>query len=140
MSIADSSAIRTWGRMEALAELYAMLVKAIKKNSGRSDDEEKAVDWMTTVAHRRKIEAAENAGREYVRWAALGVDRYDSLLTRNPSQSELEDFFNDRPMDYNALPGDATEGWCAYRSPSPYQTEYKGYLTNSCLVVCPQCI
>ena len=75
LTAGDTAAVQTWGRTEALAKLYGILMNAIKESaSDRTVDEQNAVDWLTTVAHRRVIDAAHNAGREYVKWA--GLDQY----------------------------------------------------------------
>ena len=45
---ADAIAVQTWGRYEALAELYALLTLAIT-TTNRSTDQQNAVDWLAGI-------------------------------------------------------------------------------------------
>ena len=102
LSDADTGAVQTWARTEATAELYAILIRAIYSTS-RSADEQNAVDWLKTIAQRRSIESAQNAGREYVKWAGLSQSYYQSLLKSGASESTLETFLKGTPVNYNLI-------------------------------------
>jgi hypothetical protein len=133
LSTNDADAVRSWARNDALGELYALLGEAIDASAAeRTADQQNAVDWITAVAQRQNVKAAEAAAREYVKWAGLDLGYFDLLLKTNASKSQLEAFLSGMPTNYNALPGDATGGWCVYRSPAPYGDEYKGYQDTVC--------
>src|SRR5262249_21201160 len=63
------------------------------------------------------------AGREYVKWAGLDRSYYDRLVAANASESDLKSFLSAEPSPL---------GWCNYRSPSPYASEYTGWKHNAC--------
>ncbi len=132
----DTVAVRTWGRDEAQAQLFGLLMDAISA-SPRDADQQKAVDWMTAVAHRKAVHAAQMAGAEYVKWAGLNDDSYLNLLADGPTESELKSFLDDPPKNYNRTnPALATSGYCKYRSPAPYGSAYAGYNHPTCFVPC----
>jgi hypothetical protein len=124
----DTSAVQTWGRNDALAQLFGILMSAIgKADDKRTADEQKAVEWLSGIAQRKAVAAAQSAAREYVKWAGLNSSAFEILLASNPSRSQLSDFLDDAPQP---------TGWCAYRSPDPYSTEYAGYTDRTCLAPC----
>jgi hypothetical protein len=129
----DDGAARTWGRDDVLSELYILLVEAANTTAAeRTTDQQNAVDWLTTVAKRRNIAAATNAAREYVKWAGLGRSSFDALMATNPTKAQIETFLSGAVLNFDALPPNATEGWCIYRSPTPYGDDYKGYNSPIC--------
>lgn len=119
----DADAVKSWGRTEALAELYGLLLQAINASSPTTD-QKNAVDWLTTVAQRQAVAAAQDAGLEYVKWAGLDESTYQSLLRNNATESDLQTFLSGAPDNYNLQPLDATGGWCVYHPPAPYTSEY----------------
>ena len=122
----DADAVLTWGRTEAQAELLLLLVAAIKAPS-RTADQQLAVDWLRAVAQRQAVAAANNAGLEYVKWAGLDPSEYQRLLNRGAGKGELQAFLSGTPLNYNATdPIRADAGYCVYRSPTPYESEYTG--------------
>ncbi len=136
LSDGDTIAVRTWGRDEAQARLFLLLIGAIKA-SPRSLDQQNAVDWMTAVTHRKAIHAAEMAGYEYVKWAGLNEDSFGTVLSRNPTESTLKAFLDDPPRAYNrADTAAATSGYCKYHSPDPYSTAYTGRTHPTCFTPC----
>jgi Ca2+-binding RTX toxin-like protein len=138
LSESDTSAVLTWGRSEAQAQLFTLLLNALNTDEDdRSDDQQNAVDWMTTMMHRKAEAAAVAAGREYVSWAGLNQLRFGTLLNANASESELRDFLDDSPQNYNdPNTAAATGGYCVYRSPNPYGSEYTGYNDPTCFARC----
>ena len=63
LSGSDTNAVLTWGRSEAQAQLFTRLVNALDEDEDdRSDDQQNAVDWMTTMMHRKAVAAAVAAG------------------------------------------------------------------------------
>ena len=79
LSASDTNAVLTWGRSEAQAQLFTRLLNALDEDEDdRSDDQQNAVDWMTTMMHRKAVAAAEAAGREYVTWAGLNQGRFEA--------------------------------------------------------------
>jgi hypothetical protein len=142
---ADADAVLSWGRADAEAELYALLLKAIDTSAAsRTADQQHAVDWVAAVEQRRAELAALDAGLEYVRWAGLDQGQYQSLVSdSSTTESDLESFLSGTPENYNLLgkngvPLDpsqfaqSTGGWCVYRSPAPYSTDYTGYNDVTC--------
>jgi hypothetical protein len=139
LSADDADAVRSWGRADAEAELYILLVKAINTSAAsRTADQQNAVDWVAAMEQRRTVLAALDAGLEYVRWAGLDQGQYQSLLNSNADESDLESFLSGTPENYNlmdkngvpltpAQAAQSTGGWCVYRSPAPYSTDYTGY-------------
>jgi PKD domain len=134
---ADADAVKSWARADAEAELYKLLLQAIAA-SPRTADQQNAVDWLTAVMQRQAVTAAEDAGLQYVKWAGLDQSKYQSLLNNNASESDLQSFLSTSPDNYdNPNPSLATGGWCVYRSPAPYASEYTGYNDVTCTNQCP---
>src|SRR5262249_33182366 len=120
----DTNAVRSWARDEAQAQLYSLLVKAANTSAAsRTADQKGAVSWLANVVQRQHIAAADAAGREYVKWAGLDQDAYEALLTRSHTEDDLKTFLS-APV--------SSVGYCSYRSPAPYETEYTGYNDLSC--------
>ncbi len=138
LSDGDTKAVQTWGRHEALAHLWTLLLEAIGTDvNGRTDDQKNAVDWLTTLTHRKAIASAHAVGGEYVKWAGLNQSAYWALANGSPSESELKAFLDDTPLNFNNPNASAaTGGWCKYRSPAPYGSDYTGYNDRSCLAHC----
>jgi hypothetical protein len=118
----DANAAQSWGRDDAEAELWALLVQAIKTApASRTTDQQNAVDWLTAIERRQGVQAADAAGLEYVKWAGLDQTQYQTDLTNTTSQSTLQSFLTDN----------TPTGYCSYRSPAPDQGEYTGYTTRA---------
>jgi hypothetical protein len=122
----DNDAAQSWGRYDAEAELFGLLEQAITTTaSARTTDQQNAVDWIAAVEGRQAEVAAQNAGLEYVKWAGLDPNSYQSLLNNNASQSDLQTFLSTTPEPFNGTGfGDSSRGFCVYRPPAPYSTEY----------------
>jgi hypothetical protein len=138
LSAGDTAAVQTWGRDEALAELYKLLVAAITDDS-RDDNQQNAVDWLSGIVggqpQSRAALSAQAAGLEYVKWAGLDEGAYQSLVARgSTSVSDLTAFLDDNPQPWN--PPAYTAGYCAYRSPDPYGSEYTGRTNPTCYAPC----
>jgi hypothetical protein len=96
----DAAAVQTWGREDALGELWALFDQAIQLpacSSGttpcRTTDQQNAVDWLQAVYDRQTVQAAQNAGLEYVKWDGGDQTAYENLLATHPSESALQNFF-----------------------------------------------
>ena len=127
---ADTDAVKTWGRYDALAELYTLIVKSIQA-SPRTPDQQNVADWVAAAGQQLAIGAAQAAGREYVKWAGLDRSQYDSLLNSGASQGDLKAFLQGIPLNYNNTDiSTATGGWCVYRSPEPFGSDYTAWSTN----------
>jgi hypothetical protein len=161
---ADFDAAQTWGRSDALFELWLLLVTAINTaacapgqtpgDQCRTVDQQNAVDWFAAVAQRKAVKAAAGAGLQYVKWAGLNRDTYQSLIDGNASQSQLENYLYQgflSPKNYGrgfatgcplgeqcvTWQGIAyTEGFCVYRPPSPFQDDYSDRNNISCTTPC----
>ena len=129
LAAGDADAVQSWGRGDAQAELWALIVQAIQAPAAsRSTDQQNAVAWMTTVFQREGVRSADDAGREYVTWAGLDQTQYQHLLDTNAGQDAITAF-----LANNNLP---PSGYCAYRSPAPYQSEYTGWDVQTCFTPC----
>jgi hypothetical protein len=138
LTSADAAAAQTWGRDDALAELWGLLLKAIKTApASRTTDQQNAVDWITTMVKKQGVLAVDDAGLEYVKWAGLDQTQYRTDLINNVSESTLQTFLSGQVNNYNnSNPSLATGGYCVYRSPAPYQSEYTGYNDQTCFSPC----
>ena len=60
----------TWGRGDALAELWGLVVEAIRTPTAtRTTQQQDVVNWLTAMIRRKGEAAAVNAGWEYLKWA-----------------------------------------------------------------------
>jgi len=127
----DAAAMQSWGRPDALAELWGLVVQAIHA-SNPTPDQREVVAWLTAVMHRRAKAEAEHAGWEYLKWAGL--------LPGNkpiPAQSTLVDLLHkvDRsataPIQYDTGTSQtATSGFCKWQPPAPFEAEYTGNVST----------
>ncbi len=127
----DAAAAQTWGRDAAEQELWALLLQAIQTPAGQqTTDQANAVAWLTSVVQRQNVQAADDAGLEYAKWAGLGATAYENLLAGNPSEADLESFLSGDPVNYGAGMSESTpastsnEGFCVYVAPAPDTSEY----------------
>jgi hypothetical protein len=100
----DAIPAQTWGRDDALAELWQLIVQAMSTptctighapgDGCRTTDQQNAVDWLATVDQRDAQIAAEDAGLEYVKWAGLDQSGYQGLFKGSsfPSQDSITAF------------------------------------------------
>jgi hypothetical protein len=90
----EQTTAQTWGRTDALAELYTLITQAIKlpatctagQTPGtdcRDTDQQNAVDWFTSVYHAQKVQEADDAGLEYAKWAGRDQTAYQNVLATN---------------------------------------------------------
>ena len=123
----DTAAMRSWGRADALAELWGLVVHAIQA-SNPTPDQREVVAWLTAVMHRRAKAEADHAGWEYLKWAGL--------LPGNapiPAQSTVVDRLDKvdsgalTPLQYDTT---QTSGFCKWQPPSPFQAEYTGNVST----------
>ena len=127
----DAAAVQSWGRADALAELWGLVVQAIQAPDPTSD-QRNVVAWLTEVMHRRARTEADHAGWEYLKWAGL--------LPGNkpiPSNSTLLDMLNKvergavHPVQYDTGKShSATSGFCKWQPPAPFQGEYTGNVST----------
>ncbi len=123
----DAAAVESWGRGDALAELWGLVVQAIHA-SDRTPDQRNVVAWLTAVMHRRARPEADAAGWEFLKWA--GLLRGDRPI---PPQSTLLSMLHEvdsgalRPTQYDA---NATSGFCKWQPPAPFQSEYTGNVST----------
>jgi len=153
---ADAAAAQSWGRDEAIIELWSSFKEAaFAVNRGVATSDQRLVNaWLQTVLLRQNVRKAVAAGLEYVKYAGLDHARYQQivagLLQNEANGGASEDYCN--PSDHGTLTcadfkalydfmqtgftspknywawtdgtsnatkmATATEGYCAYRSPS----------------------
>ena len=86
---------------------------------------------MAAAGKQLSIGAAQAAGREYVKWAGLDRWKYESLLRSDTSETDLKAFLQGIPLNFNnPNTASATGGWCVYRSPDPFSTDYTAWKTD----------
>ncbi|MDE3230015.1 MAG: PKD domain-containing protein, partial [Chloroflexota bacterium] len=131
----DASAVLSWGRDDAEAELWN-LVRQAATASNPTADQKGATAWLKDMASREGLQSANDAGLEYTKWAGLDVTKYTSLVNTydadllagkdtTTDKTNLENFLKQAPYNYNNTNiSQATGGYCAYKAPAPYQTEY----------------
>ena len=124
----DGPAVLSWGRSDAEAELFALLVQAVEAPNP-TPDQQGAVDWLAGLVQAQELQTAQNAGMEYAKWAGLGVDQYESLIGTNPSEGALASFLSLQPEPfYPNDPSDQTQGYCGYTPPAPDSGDWQnGY-------------
>ena len=155
----DAWAVKSWARNDALAELWALVVEAIKTEANeRTPEQQAAVDWLTGLVRQKRMQQARYAGQEYVKWAGYDPAYLDYLVTQyydavaagqdaTNEKQDLKNYLELPPLNYGMCNGgscvgltlrqaqaQAQAGYCVYRSPAPYQTEYQGNIfrgTNS---------
>jgi hypothetical protein len=121
----DFDAAQTWGRDTAEGELWALLVQAVNTPADQqTTDQANAVAWLSNLALQQNVQAADDAGLEYAKWAGLGASAYQSLLTTDPSEAEIQSFLSGTPLNYGPGDGPSTpestsdEGFCLYDPPA----------------------
>ncbi len=132
----DAAAVQTWGREDAEAELWGLIVKAIRTApASRTTDQQNAVTWLTDVMHRKAQTAALDAGWEFLKWAGR-VSGTDPIPSPSTILDALNGFANGslQPVNYmNGTPDNSTSGFCAYRAPVGFDGDYTGNLTTPVL-------
>ncbi len=112
----------SWGRYDAEAELFALIVQAIDTPAAsQTPDQQNAVAWVQAVEEREAEQAAQDAGLEYVKWAGLDQSTYSSLIAGDADESDLQSFLSAPPEPFG--PGGQT-ATATTRPPSPYQSDY----------------
>jgi hypothetical protein len=74
-----------------------------------------------------------------VKYSGLSQDGYNALFAdgAQPTQEALTAFLTIEPLNYNTTdPATATGGYCIYRAPAPYGSEYTGYNDQTCFTPC----
>jgi hypothetical protein len=132
----DSDAVLSWGRDDAEAELWALIVGAINTPVGqRTHDQQNAVTWMAGLASAQTAGSAEQAGAEYATWAGLDTSDYWQMAS-TATTAQLTTFLS---SDVRTVGPQSTprSGYCQYRPPAPYTTEYDGSTAPTCSAPCP---
>lgn len=134
----DADAVRSWGRPEAVANLWYLVSQAIETpEARRTVDQQQVVHWMTGMVQGQAMATARATGEQYARWAGLSVSQYFHEVDSGAGPEELTDFFTTDAKPYRGTPGmPDTTGYCAYRSPAPYAEEYQGYQVQTCFTPC----
>ncbi len=132
----DADAVQTWAREDAEAELWALVVKAVRTDPGaRTPDQANAVAWLTDVMHRKAEAAALDAGWEFLKWAGH-VTATDPIPSSSDILTALEGYSTGalQPVNYmNGTPANSSSGFCAYRPPVGFDGDYTGNLTTPVL-------
>jgi hypothetical protein len=137
----DTAAVQTWGRDDALAQMFTLLNLVAETTNGgalppglTAADKNGILSWLAQVIYRQSELSSDFAGLEYVKWAGLDQATYKNLVaqlnydlnTSNSNQiadeNNLSAFLsatNDPPVDFAdpSDPATATEGYCVYQPP-----------------------
>jgi hypothetical protein len=138
----DRVAVRTWGRTDAQAALWGLLVEAIKTPvSQRTNVQQLAVDWITGQVRQLSVSTAEQTGAQYASWAGLDMQRYWQLVHpaggQPASGNVLAAFLSQTPSPYDDPDtANAKSGFCRFRPPSPYQDDYSASDNPQCYAPC----
>ncbi len=136
LTSSDHDAVATWGRVDALANLWGLVVQAMRTTpAGRTAEQRHAVAWMSSMLRSQAQGVAEHTGEQYARWAGLSLASYWAKVNTDASREELTSFFTTTAQPYGAASLEHT-GYCNYRSPDPYADEYTGYRTQTCYTPC----
>ena len=130
----DATAVQSWGRSDAEAELWGQLTKAIRTAPGqRTTDQQNAADWFGDVMRRKTELAADNAGWEFLKWAGI-VSGTAPEPTHNEILSLLAQANSGAlvPVAFNSNPATSkpTSGYCVYQPPNPMQAQYSGNIST----------
>ena len=132
----DRDAALSWARDDAEAELWGLIVEAITTSeSQRTTDQQHAAEWMMQLASAQANDAAKQAGEEYATWAGLNVFDYRAMAD-TATKAQLTDFLDDDVRSFSPL-FTPRGGYCRYKPPAPYSTEYDGSETQTCFTPCP---
>ena len=123
------TAMRSWSREAVQAQLWALMIKAIRTDPGsRSADQAQVVTWLQVMLNRKAKETAINAGWEYLKWAG----RVSSSQPRPPEAeilSDLQGFANGtlQPAGYMfGTAANSDSGYCDYLPPVGFEGQYDG--------------
>ena len=84
----DGDAVLSWGRSDAEAELFALIVQAINTPAAsRSRTSRTRSPGYRRSNNARPKLAAQDAGLEYVKWAGLDQSTYSSLIAAMPTRA-----------------------------------------------------
>lgn len=139
----DAAAVLTWGRDDAEAELWGLIVQAIQTPAAsRTADQQNAVDWLSGVQLHIKYDAAVDAGMEYTKFAGFDPGGFSQLAYGGADQNTLANYLcagsggncgsGPQYEPYYPSESKATGGYCTYTSPdgsfsdSTNQTCYTG--------------
>jgi len=140
----DAAAVQTWGRDDALAQLFTLLDAVANTTNGgpvpqglTSTDVSGVLSWLAQVIDRQAELSNDDAGLEFVKWAGLDQTTYKGIVsqlnfdlnTANSNQiadeNNLTNFLATatNPVDFADLtnpsdPTTATEGYCVYQPPA----------------------
>ena len=137
LSSSDFNAVQSWGRSDAEAELWTLIVQAISTpTASRSFNQQQVVNWMGGLDAAEQNQAAVEAGAQYTKWAGLDVNDY-WRIAGTASQNQLSAFLSSDVRTYDTPDtAHATGGYCVYRPPAPYDTEYNAAQTPTCFAPC----
>ena len=99
----DRAAVLSWGRDDAHAELWALIVQAINTPAAeRTTDQQNAAAWMMQLASAQANDAAKQTGAEYTTWAGLDVTEYERMAD-TASKDQLTAFLSEDVRPFSPL-------------------------------------
>jgi hypothetical protein len=128
----DADAVKSWGRSDATAQLWALLVAAAQTpEADRTADQHHAVEWLEALHKRHSIANAEAAAFEYLDWAGLNRAPLTTLLAQPdpPNKQALMAALAGEPVNFSG-----SRGYCNYVPPPGF--EYAGRSHQTCFTPC----
>jgi hypothetical protein len=138
LRVSDRGAVLSYARDDVAAEMWALMVKAIQTGpTGRTPQQQAIVDWFSQILTNQRQGGPEDAALEYAKFAGKDIQALQVLLDTGGSESQIKDFLTGSPEPYNDTDENAaTDGYCKYRPPAPFQDEYDGSTLATCFVGC----
>ena len=136
----DLPQVKSYARPDAQAEMWAIIVDALKTPAGqRTADQQALVDWMSDQVTQQRFQPAKNAAMEYARFAGKDLIGATQVLN-NGTEQQITDFlsgpaepFSDSAVDpVDPRPG----GYCKYHPPGPYSGDYDEHTLQTCFTPC----
>ena len=136
--------MRSWGRETVMAQLWALMMKAIRTDPGsRSADQAHVVAWLQTMMNRKAKEAAAQRRLGVPPVGGPGVQRRPAPPEAE-ILSDLQGFANGtlQPVGYMfGTAANSDSGYCDYLPPVGFEGQYDGNaskpFTNAGAVVLP---
>ena len=134
LATTEAAAVRSWGRDEALAEMWALVVQAIRTDPGqRTETQKAAVAWMGQIMNRKAREVGLNAGWEFLKWAGR-VSATDIRPEPEAIVADLQRFADRTLLPRNFMNGNADNsdsGYCDYVPPTGMEDQYDGNVSKA---------
>ena len=128
----ERDAVLSYARYEALAELWALIVQAIETTTDRTASEQAVLDWLGSRVRDISVIAPPYAAIEYAKFAGKDVDALRTLINDGAGEDEIKNFLSGSPEPSDPQGEDPTIGYCNYKPPAPFESEYEKPNLSTC--------